>query len=138
MPIGQKGGPGRGKKTAITLEEVEKLASFQCTDEEMASWFGIARETFVRKKTPEIIEAIKRGQAKGRVSLRRAQFAKALSGHPTMLVWMGKQILGQRDTLDHTHTGEMSVTDGARDKLISKLASLAAAKRTDEDTGVVQ
>jgi hypothetical protein len=36
----------------------------------------------------------------GKVSLRRAQFSAALAGNKTMLVWLGKQWLDQRD---HIH-----------------------------------
>lgn len=137
----RKGGAGRGNVAPIDLDQVEKLAGLYCTDEDMAAFFGITREAFVRRKSkePAILEAIERGKGKGRVSLRRAQFSKALAGHPTMLVWMGKQILGQKDTVDHQHSGEMTVTDGAQEKLLNKLATLAAARQAQQDdSGVIQ
>jgi hypothetical protein len=37
---------------------------------------------------------------KGRVALRSKQFELALAGNPTMLIWLGKQVLGQRDKID--------------------------------------
>ena len=40
---------------------------------------------------------IKRGRARLRQSLRRAQIKSALSGNATMLIWLGKQYLGQSD-----------------------------------------
>ena len=45
-------------------------------------------------------EAFKKFSAGGLTSLRRKQFALALggNGHPAMLIWLGKQYLGQRDT----------------------------------------
>lgn len=33
----------------------------------------------------------------GRSSLRRAQYQTALKGNPTLLIWMGKQYLGQKE-----------------------------------------
>jgi len=39
----------------------------------------------------------KKNSAFGRVSLRRAQFKAAHAGNPAMLIWLGKQNLGQRD-----------------------------------------
>lgn len=36
------------------------------------------------------------GLGNGRVSLRRAQLKRALAGNPTMLIWLGKQMLGHR------------------------------------------
>lgn len=70
----------------------------------MAGWFGITREAFNRgpKKRPEVMEAIERGQGKGRASLRRAQFLAALKGDRTMLIWLGKQLLGQTDKVENT------------------------------------
>ena len=38
-----------------------------------------------------------RGRAKGRISVRRAQMKLVESGNATMSVWLGKQLLGQRD-----------------------------------------
>jgi hypothetical protein len=66
--------------------------------------------------------------------LRHAQFQKALSGNPALLIWMGKQLLGQRDQMLTEHSGELTINDAeARDKIISKLASLAA-KQQDQDS----
>jgi len=49
---------------------------------------------------------IKEMGADGRMSIRRWQMAKAKEGNPTMLIWLGKQYLGQKDKRedDHTHT----------------------------------
>jgi hypothetical protein len=52
---------------------------------------------------------IKRGRARLRKSLRRAQIKSALSGNSTMLVWLGKQYLGQSDRLDHSVSAEHKV-----------------------------
>jgi hypothetical protein len=118
----------------INLKELEKLCMMQCTDEEIAAFFDLSRERFVKhhKKKPEIIEVMERGKAKGRASLRRAQFSKAMSGHPALLIWMGKQILGQKETVVNEHAGEMTINDGARERLLSKLASLASTASDSE------
>lgn len=42
---------------------------------------------------------IERGRAEARDSLRAAQFAAALAGSPALLIWLGKVLLGQRDTV---------------------------------------
>src|SRR5690606_6388332 len=93
-------GRSRGRpKAPIDLALVEKLAGIQCTEEEIAAVLEIHPETFRRRKRqePEIAEALERGRSKGRVSLRRAQWKAAEGGNSTMLVWLGKQYLGQRD-----------------------------------------
>lgn len=51
-------------------------------------------------------QCFKKCSAKGRESLRREQYKMATEGDPqvkkTMLIWMGKQHLEQRDRHDHT------------------------------------
>ena len=37
------------------------------------------------------------GRLVGRTSIRRAQYKAALDGNPTMLIWLGKQLLGQKE-----------------------------------------
>ena len=51
---------------------------------------------------PEFAEIITRGRANGKMSLRRVQWARAQAGSDTMLIWLGKQILGQRDKFEHS------------------------------------
>jgi len=87
------------KPVPIDLDELEKLGALHCTQEEAADWFGIARETFNRKlRQKQYREVWERGRSKGRVTLRRRQMQGVEAGNPTMLIWMGKQWLGQRDT----------------------------------------
>jgi hypothetical protein len=82
----------------MDLAELEKLCSLQCTDEELAAWFGVSVRTIEnRRKNPEIAEVMSRGIAKGRISVRRAQMKLLEAGNGTMGVWLGKQLLGQRD-----------------------------------------
>lgn len=81
------------------LGVLANAASIGCTVEEIASVMGCAPSTlYLRvKDTPEIQEAIEAGRAKGRATLRRLQWQGANTGNPTMLIWLGKQLLGQKD-----------------------------------------
>jgi hypothetical protein len=80
------------------LAELEKLAAMGCTQEEAAAWFGMAHRTLKLKLAQEIYrEAWENGQGRGRVSLRRAQYQAAMKGDRTMLVWLGKTLLGQTE-----------------------------------------
>ncbi len=97
---------GGKKPAAIDLVELEKLCALQCTDEDIAAWFGCATKTIQRRKDEATFaEVMERGRGKGRVSLRRKQMELALAGDKTMLVWLGKQLLGQRDRFDAQITG---------------------------------
>ena len=42
----------------------------------------------------------------GKISLRRAQFEKALGGNVAMQIWLGKQHLDQRDKIEQTSYNE--------------------------------
>ncbi len=51
-----------------------------------------------------------RGRAHGRMSVRRKQMQMLLDeSNPTMAVWLGKQLLGQRDRQDIDHSGEILI-----------------------------
>ena len=106
------------------LPLVRKLASIQCTDEEIAAGLGCSQDTLARgrKRDQELDAAIIEGRASGRMSLRRAQYRKAMEGNPAMLIWLGKQVLGQREMADLEDMDEMPeaievrVVDGRRGK----------------------
>ena len=106
------------------LPLVRKLASIQCTDEEIAAGLGCSQDTLARgrKREPDLDAAILEGRANGRMSLRRAQYRKAMEGNPAMLIWLGKQVLGQRERADLEDMDEMPVAievrvvNGRRDR----------------------
>ena len=91
--------PGSGRKPIPIDElELEKLCVLQCTNAEIAAWFGCSERTIEkRSKEPEVAEVMARGRGKGRISIRRAQMKLLESGNATMGVWLGKVHLGQRD-----------------------------------------
>ena len=84
---------GRPKKK-IDKELVEKLATIHCSVKEIADIIGCHPDT-IRNRFSDIIA---RGKANGKMSLRRKQMEVALSGQPTMLIWLGKQWLGQSES----------------------------------------
>lgn len=85
------------------------------TEEDICAVMGVDNETLVRLINDHLYEEItghkRRGKAKrigfsqafkkfsanGRMSLRREQYKLAISGDRTMLIWLGKQHLGQSD-----------------------------------------
>jgi hypothetical protein len=94
----------------IDEEQFEKLCSFFCSKLEIASFFDISDDTLDRwcKKTYGEGFAVvwDKKSSKGRISLRRKQIEVAMSGNVTMLIWAGKQYLGQRDKEDIDLTGK--------------------------------
>jgi hypothetical protein len=99
--------PGAGRKPVpIDTAELEKLSVLQCTNAEIAAWFGCSERTIEkRSKEPELAEVIARGKGKGRISIRRAQMKLLESGNAAMGIWLGKQFLGQRDVTPIELTG---------------------------------
>jgi hypothetical protein len=122
MSGGTRTGAGR-KPVPIDLGELEKLCSLQCTDEEIAAWFGVSTRTIEQhRKQPKFAEVMTRGRAKGRISVRRAQMKLLEAGNGVMGVWLGKQLLGQRDVtpieLSGPHGQEMKLSLEAIDALV--------------------
>lgn len=84
---------GRDKKV-IPPAEVYKLAQIGCKNIEIADWFGIDENTLTYNFSVELLK----GRESLKHSLRRAQIKLALSGNATMLIWLGKNILGQSES----------------------------------------
>lgn len=85
---------GRGKnQKVVPPDDVYRLAAFGCNDKEMAQWFQIKEDT-LRYNFAEYIE---KGRADLKHRLRSAQVKLALGGNATMLIWLGKNVLGQSE-----------------------------------------
>lgn len=108
---------GRPKK-GFSLEQVEGLGSILATQEEMAAVFRCSVDTIQDriKSDPEFSGALKRGQATAKINLKTVQKRSAVGSdalfdshgneirpytkpNPTMMIWLGKQWLGQKDKL---------------------------------------
>ena len=90
----------------IDLAELEKLCGMQCTDEEIAAFFGVSTRTIVRRrKVPKFNEIMEQARAKGRVSVRRSLFRLANAGNIAAAIFLSKNLLGYRDVVNTEHTG---------------------------------
>jgi|1185.fasta_scaffold420053_2 hypothetical protein len=98
-------GPGRPLKE-IDLVMVEKLAHIHCTDQEIASIVGVSVETMTRRKRDdaEFAAMLEAARSRGKASLRRLQWKLAESGNAAVVIWLGKNLLGQRDKFDDAGT----------------------------------
>lgn len=94
------------KPVHVDLEQVEKLAAIQCTEAEIASVIGVSERTIERRKQqPDFAEAMARGKARGRVSLRRSLWALAQKGNPAANIFLAKNLLGYKDYFTNEHSG---------------------------------
>jgi hypothetical protein len=122
----------------IELDQLAKLAIFHCTDEEIASFFGITARTLRRRKQNRAFAAVlENGRNNGKIALRHLQFEKAREGHPTMLIWLGKQIPGQRDHLQQPNRPSAAPipVQQVRSKILGLLAKRAAHSGTQTAFG---
>ena len=86
---------GRGEnKRVIDPKEVEKLASIGMKNSEIAEYLDIDDSTLGYNFKQELAK----GRHNLKVSLRKAQISVALGGSVPMLIWLGKNILGQSDS----------------------------------------
>jgi hypothetical protein len=90
------GAPGR-PKLDIDPAQVEALARIACTTPEIATVIGCSEDTLERR----FAGVIEKGRAEGKASVRRMQYKAAMSGNPTMLIWLGKVMLGQKEAVEH-------------------------------------
>lgn len=101
-------------KLAFDQKTFEMLCRLQCTRDEIANAMEISADTLERrvkalyKTTFAAVFEVKR--LGGFVSLRRAQFRMA-EDNPTMAIWLGKQLLGQRDQHFNVNLDLATLTD---------------------------
>ena len=102
-PVDPQARPGGLIAIPIDLKELEILCSLHSSDEEIAGWLGISVRTVQnRRRQKKFAEVMRRGKARGCVNVRRAQMKLLDAGNPTMAIWLGKILLGQKDTMQIT------------------------------------
>lgn len=97
----------------IDMEQFKKLCAIQCTLEEISAWFKCSEDTIERWCERELkmsfADAYKTFSADGKISLRRTQF-KMAEKNCSMAIWLGKQYLGQKDTVEvNSSTAESAI-----------------------------
>lgn len=98
----------------IDKDEFKKLCEMQCTLSEIAGFFDCSEDTIENwcKRTFKIgfSECFKKYSAGGKTSLRRAQFRLA-EKNAAMAIFLGKNYLGQRDSLEIEDKESLSKLD---------------------------
>ncbi len=96
---------GGAPKKPIDYPKLDQLCAIHCTGEECAAMLDCSYEhlnnTLKADGHGGFLDYFKQKSANGKMSLRRKQYTKAVDeGNPTMLIWLGKQWLGQKDSDD--------------------------------------
>lgn len=133
---GVRGRPAN-ELTIEQREQLKALAAMQCTIPEIVAFMGVPKATLERNYS-DVIDA---GREVGKVSLRRAQYRLALAGNVTMLIWLGKQMLGQAEKVAQEVSGpgggpvQFSNTS-AIDVLMTRLSQIASRREQAPTTPV--
>lgn len=81
------------KKKKLSAQAIEKLAKLGLFNNEIAHTFDVSTDTLERNYAADLFK----GRLDRKNSLRRAQFRYAERGNPALLIFLGKQYLGQSD-----------------------------------------
>ena len=122
---------GRPKKV-IDWVTFDKLCALHCTAEEIAGILGISTDTIdvaLKKKKTSFPEYFRQKSSNGKLSLRRKQYEVAMRGDKTMLIWLGKNWLNQKDKQEITNT---ITTDDS--KLVIDLGGFDKDKSNDNES----
>ena len=108
--------PRKGQKKEVNFEQLKAMVRIQCTAEECAAIMGMSADTLdTRLKDAGYAgfsEFYQKYSHEGKMSLRRAQWEAATKKkNPTMLIWLGKQYLGQKDKIENEHKGTIAILD---------------------------
>ncbi|OQX08797.1 MAG: hypothetical protein BWK76_23075 [Desulfobulbaceae bacterium A2] len=98
-----KTGP-KGPSLPMSNDDFAKLVAMiriQCTRDEICDVLGMSDDTLNRRLRergePNFAALQRKHQGEGKASMRRMQWKAAEAGNVTMLIWLGKQMLGQSD-----------------------------------------
>ena len=93
-PTKRKKALGRPKKYNIDTNTLFKLAKYNLTNIEIADIYGCDESLLVKNYS----EYLTKGRAELKKRLRQTQYEVAVEDkNVTMLIWLGKQILGQTE-----------------------------------------
>ena len=104
------------KEIILTDESLESMAAMGLTDKEICHLTGLTQNQW-RTNYKDILA---RGRARLAQSLRKAQIASALKGNASLLIWLGKVYLNQKEAIDHSLTAEhraISITPNVLERL---------------------
>ena len=112
----------------IDWKQFDQMCALHCTKKEIAALFFCCEETIENKVMEQwgmtFSAYFEQKSADGKKALRRKQLEVALNGNATMLIWLGKQHLGQADKIENNNinndTVKMSVVEDADSKKLQE------------------
>jgi regulator of sigma D len=112
----------RGRKKSVNINkrevrnQVKIFGKLLATHEEMADYFDCSVRTIERymqtadeENITDFCRVYKKAASVSKTSLRRKQMQKAQAGDNSMLIWLGKQLLNQKDKSDVMNNGDFTI-----------------------------
>jgi hypothetical protein len=110
------------KPIELNWEQLDALCAIQCTAKEISEVLKISVDTIerrVKKKFKQTFaEYFEQKRQAGFASIRRKQYEMAMAGNVTLLIWIGKQYLGQSDKNELHQSGEVSIKIDREDECL--------------------
>ena len=101
----------------VNVEQLVKLAVIGCTNAEIGVYFGLDASTVSRR----FAGSLQKGRELRKRLLRQRQTEVALAGNVGMLIWLGKNVLGQRDKpLESSGTNDGPLTIAFFDAILEE------------------
>jgi len=119
----------------VDWERVDELLNAGCMGTEIAAYYGMHPDTFYTKVEKKFnmgfTQYLQQKRSKGDALIREAQYKKALKKlDNTMLIWLGKQRLGQKET-----ASEITISQEALkpfDAVMAQLSSLQSDRKSSD------
>lgn len=109
----------------IDWKKVEEMLMANCHGTEISAYYDMHPDTFYRRVEEEYGMGFTAFSAekkrKGDILLRQAQYSKAIKGDNTMLIWLGKLRLDQKDP-EHTPS-RTNITVNVNDTLATGISA---------------
>lgn len=114
----------------IDWKDVDSLLTAGCTGVEVAGYLGIHPETLYlrceKEKQVGFSVYLQEKRSNGKALLRAKQYAKAMGntkeGDTTLLIWLGKVSLDQREYIEPIDTEKEKKFDEKMDQVLSLLS----------------
>lgn len=101
----------------LDWDAIDKSLKAGALGTEIAEIFGVHHDTLynrcVKEKGMYFSDYAAKVRAKGKDIIRQKQFEKAEAGDNTMLIWVGRTLVGQKETV--THETKVSFSDLVRE-----------------------
>ncbi len=118
--------------TERDVQLIEEMAAIGCTAREIAGVLKLTLETL--KNNAKAKDACLRGAERAKVSLRRLQW-KTAQKNPIMQIFLGKQILGQADKVEHKNDDkELEKARKSFEDKLKNIIDVTPKRRTTQST----